>query len=61
MSAQNEVNKIIHALLKYKVIPGVKVILEKQGIPVGNASFPQKRYTEEEKEILWNKILEAGL
>ena len=61
MNAQNEVNKIIHALLKYKVIPGVKVILEKQGYEVGNAAFPQKRYTEEEKEILWNKILEAGL
>ena len=61
MNAQNEVNKIIHALLKYKVIPGVKVILEKQGLNVGNAAFPQKRYTEEEKNILWNKILEAGL
>lgn len=61
MKAQDEVNKIIHALLKYKVIPGVKVILEKQGLKVGNAAFPQKRYTEEEKEVLWNKILKAGL
>ena len=61
MAAQTDVNRIIHVLLKYKVIPGVKAILEKQGIPVGNASFPQTRYTEEEKQVLFEKMLKAGL
>ena len=61
MAAQTDVNRIIHVLLKYMVIPGVKAILEKQGVPVGNASFPQTRYTEEEKQVLFEKMLKAGL
>ena len=40
MAAQTDVNRIIHVLLKYKVIPACKTILERQGIPVCNASFP---------------------
>ena len=61
MAAQTDVNRIIHVLLKYKVIPACKAILEKQGVPVGNASFPQTRYTEEEKQVLFEKMLKAGL
>ena len=61
MEAQSAANKVIDVLLSYKVIPALKVVLEKEGIPVGNASFPQKRWSEEEKEVIWQKLLNAGL
>jgi len=37
------------------------VVLEKEGIDVGNASFPQKRWSEEEKEAIWQQLIRAGL
>ena len=38
-----------------------KGMLEKMGYEVGNASFPMKRYTEEEKKAMIAKYKEAGL
>lgn len=58
---QTKADRIIAALLNYKTIPAVKVILEKMGFKVGNATFPMKRYTEEEKEKIFSEVVKAGL
>lgn len=57
---QMRADRIISELLKYKVIPGTKVILEEMGFAVGNAAFPMKRYTDEEKRKLIDGIKKAG-
>ena len=49
--AQKKADKIIRVILKYSVIPVVKMVLEERGYEVGNASFPMTRFTEEEKAI----------
>ncbi len=59
--AQTEADRIIRVLLKYMVIPGCKVILERQGYDVGNCVFPMKRYTEEEKKVMIEEFVKAGL
>ena len=58
---QIRANRIISELLKYKVIPGTKVILEEMGFAVGNAAFPMKRYTREQKKQIVEGIKRAGL
>ena len=60
-TAQTKADRIIRALLRYPVIPACKVVLEKQGFAVGNASFPLKRFTAEEKEKLIAEMRSAGL
>lgn len=47
--SQAKADRVISALLKYKLIPAVKVILEDMGFAVGNAAFPMKRYSEAQK------------
>lgn len=61
MEAQCQVNKVIDVLLANKVVPSLKIILEKEGIPAGCASFPHKRYGEAQKEEIWQALLAAGL
>ena len=58
---QIQVARIISELKKYKVIPATKVILEHMGFSVGNATFPMKRYTKEEKAHIVSKLKQAGL
>ena len=58
---QRRADRIISELLKYKVIPATKVVLEGQGFAVGNATFPMKRYTDAEKLDIIEKIKNAGL
>ena len=58
---QNKADRVIEVLHKYKTIPASKVILEKMGFAVGNATFPMKRYSTEEKEIMINEFRAAGL
>ena len=58
---QTKVNRIVNVLLQHEIIPSTKVVLEKMGYEVGNASFPMKRYTNEEKEVMIKKYREAGL
>jgi len=59
------VNKVIrnniNAIHKYKTIPTTKVLLEKMGFAVGNATFPMKRYSEEEKARIVADMKKAGL
>ena len=59
--AQIQANRIISALSAYKLIPATKVILEAMGFMVGNAAFPMKRYSVQEKQRLLSEMKQAGL
>ena len=58
---QTRADRIISELTKYKIIPAAKVILEQMGFAVGNATFPMKRYTKEEKSNIISGMRTAGL
>ena len=58
---QTRAIRIISVLLSYKIIPAAKAVLEAQGYAVGNATFPMKRYSDEEKVIIVEQMKEAGL
>ena len=59
-AAQYRTNRIIGVLMNTKLIPATKVMLESMGFDVGNATFPMKRYTEEEKSKIINDVKSAG-
>jgi hypothetical protein len=42
-------------------IPATKVVLEAMGFAVGNAAFPMKRYTAEQKAEIVARLRAAGL
>ena len=59
---QTKADRIIHALITdYMGIPATKVILEAMGYAVGNAAFPMKRYTEEQRARILADVRAAGL
>ena len=58
---QTRAIRIISVLLNYKIIPAAKAVLEAQGYAVGNATFPMKRYSNEEKATIVEQMREAGL
>lgn len=58
---QMRADRIIAALLQYITIPATKVVLEEMGFAVGNAAFPMKRYTQQEKAKIIADIRNAGL
>ena len=58
---QTDACRVIKAILRRPCIPVVKAILEKQGYAVGNAAFPQRRFSPEEKAQIWKEVSEAGL
>ena len=58
---QTRAIRIISVLLSYKIIPAAKAVLEAQGYAVGNATFPMKRYSNEEKATIVEQMREAGL
>ena len=58
---QTRAIRIISVLLNYKIIPAAKVVLEAQGYAVGNATFPMKRYSDEEKATIIAQMKAAGL
>lgn len=53
--------RIVSELKKHQIIPATKAILEKMGFAVGNATFPMTRYSEEEKNIIFDGMKKAGL
>ena len=57
---QTEADMIIAKLRRYKTIPATKVLVEAMGFDVGNATFPMKRYTEEEKKAIVADFKSAG-
>ena len=52
--------RIIGVLHGYSTIPATKALLEYQGYAVGNAAFPLKRYTQEEKAMIAETMKAAG-
>ena len=58
---QTRAIRIISVLLNYKIIPAAKAVLEAQGYAVGNATFPMKRYSDEEKATIVAQMKAAGL
>lgn len=58
---QQRVCRVIGALEGEPIIPATKVLLERMGYQVGNATFPMKRYSSDEKEQIVKKVREAGL
>ena len=58
--AQYTANRMITVMMGTKIIPGVKVILEEMGFEVGNATFPMKRYTKEQKDEIIAGMKAAG-
>lgn len=58
---QTLANRIIAELKKYHTIPLTKVVLEKMGFKVGNATFPMKRYTDAEKDAIISGMRATGL
>ena len=59
--AQKKADRIIRAILKYSVIPVVKLVLEERGYDVGNASFPMVSYTGRQRKQILADLKEAGL
>ena len=57
---QTYVNRVIEVLKKYSVIPASKVILEEMGFPVGNAVFPMRRYTPQQRAALIADLKSVG-
>ena len=57
---QNRANRIINVIIKHKVIPAVKVMLEGQGFAVGNSIFPMRRYDDAEKQAIYADLREVG-
>ena len=58
--AQTEADKLISVIIKNMTIPATKAVLEKMGYEVGNASFPMKKYTDEQKTAIYEDFLKAG-
>ena len=58
--AQKKADKIIRVILKYSVIPVVKMVLEERGYEVGNASFPMVNYTEKQRKQILADLKKAG-
>ena len=60
--AQYQLTDFIAVLQKHRfTIPAVKAALEMQGFPVGNAAFPQRRFTEKEKKEIYRDFVAAGM
>lgn len=57
---QAAVDEIIAVLHHYPTIPCLKAILESIGYEVGNAAFPMKRFTQEQKEKMLTEFITAG-
>lgn len=56
---QQEANQVISKLLRFALIPAVKAVLEDMGFAVGNATFPMKQYSEDQKKAIASEIREA--
>jgi Dihydrodipicolinate synthase/N-acetylneuraminate lyase len=57
---QMKVNRVVSEMIQHKVIPSVKYALELLGFDVGNATFPMKRFTIEEKKQLEAQLHALG-
>lgn len=53
---QKKASEVVFAFNGEPVIPASKAVLECMGYEVGNATFPMKRYTDEEKLKIYNGV-----
>ncbi len=60
LEVQKRANKVINVLVKHKVIPATKLLLEYMGFEVGDASFPMTSYSIEDKKKIVSEIITAG-
>lgn len=60
LETQIKVNRIIDSLIKYQVIPSVKYGTTLLGFDVGDATFPMKSLTDEEKVAFEKEIRAKG-
>ena len=58
---QNRADRVVAALQKYTLIPATKAAMEGLGFAVGDATFPMKKYTAEEKKQIFDDLKAAGL
>lgn len=56
MQAQLKVSRTVAAFCGEPIIPASKAVLTGMGYAVGNATFPMKRYTEEEQKAIYEAI-----
>lgn len=56
MEYQTKVSETVSAFGGEPIIPASKAVLECMGYAVGNATFPMKRYTEEEKKKIYENV-----
>lgn len=56
MEYQVKVSKTVASFNGEPIIPASKAVLECMGYDVGNASFPMKRYSEEEKRKIYAEV-----
>ena len=57
---QKRADKVVGVLIKYGVISATKAALEMMGFEVGNATFPMKRFTLEQKKQIMAELQAAG-
>ena len=60
-AAQTEADRVIRVLLRGKIIPVCKAVLEAQGFDVGDCVFPLKKYTPSQKKEIVDAMRAAGL
>ncbi len=60
LEVQKQADKVVGVLIKYQGIQATKVVLEAMGFEVGNATFPMKAYTPEQKKQIFKEVLAAG-
>lgn len=60
LETQIKVNEVISVMFAYELIPSVKYGVNLMGIDVGNATFPMKQLTDEEKISLEKAYKKAG-
>jgi N-acetylneuraminate lyase len=57
---QFQVNKVTSVMIRYNVIPTVKLALEFLGFDAGDATYPMPKFSEKEKEHIKQELKEAG-
>ena len=60
LETQIKVNRIVDSMIRYEVIPSVKYAVTLLGYNVGNASFPMKNLSDEEKMAFEEEIRKNG-
>ncbi len=60
LAVQKKADAVVGIICKYGVIPSTKLLLEHMGFDVGDAHFPMKTYTAEEKKKIVAEMIAAG-